>query len=42
MTNTTEASPTFFLAPCMNSNKTNYQVNCRYLENIDSLSQDPE
>ena len=32
MVNTTEASPTFFLAPSMNSNKTSYQVNCRYLE----------
>ena len=42
MTNSTEASPTFFLAPWMDSSKTSYQLNCRYLENIGSISQDLE
>lgn len=42
MVNSTEASLTFFSAPQMDSNKTSYQVNCRYLENIASISQDLE
>lgn len=40
--NRTKARPTFFRVPWMDNNKISFQVNWRYLENIESLSQNPE